>query len=439
MKEIFEYGEQVKVPDRVSLESYLYSLWREYKEVWPPKKEDDSLKKRNKYQPFLIFDGELARARNYIGFIHFEDFKVEIFPKIFKNTGDISRELMHHHLFYWFSYCNRVKFPFNQAFLDQCDIYELPELIIYLFANQIHEVVSNQPYSAYEEVSEALQTPRGRINFTRYVNRISYCNYHQIDCDYEPFVFDNSLNRTIKYCTRLLLSKARIPETQRLLNDIIFVLDEVDDQICSPQQLSTLQISPIYGDYEEIVHICSMILKNQVYSHENYDMRNWSLLFPMELIFEEFIAGFIRKHFSDRFKVEAQKSDLYLHDDPKTFNLQHDILLTDKETDEQIIIDTKYKPRWNLENSDSKKGISQSDMYQMVSYAYRRGTEKVLLIYPNTSEQLTEDYTFVIKQGNAGKNIRIKAIDVPFWSMNGCQCVDERLKGKLEQVLYDKL
>jgi len=385
-----------------------------------------------------MFDGELARARNYIGFIHFEDFKVEIFPKIFKNTTDVSKELMHRHLFYWFSYCNRVKFPFNQAFLDHCEIYELPELIIYLFANQIQEVVSGQPYSAYEEVSEALQTPRGRINFSRYVNRISYCNYHQIDCDYEPFVFDNSLNRIIKYCTRLLLSKARIPETQRLLNDIIFVLDEVDDQVCSPQQLSTLQISPIYGDYEEVANICSMILENQVYSHESYDMRNWSLLFPMEVIFEEFIAGFIRKHFSDRFKVEAQKSDLYLHDDPKTFNLQHDILLTSKETGEQIIIDTKYKPRWDLENGDSKKGISQSDMYQMVSYAYRRGTEKVLLIYPNTSEQPVEDYTFVVKNGVTDESIRIKAIDVPFWSMDDYLLVEERLMMRLKQVLVEE-
>jgi len=45
MIEIFEYGKWVKVPDRTSLESYLFSLWQEYKEVWPPKKEDDSLKR----------------------------------------------------------------------------------------------------------------------------------------------------------------------------------------------------------------------------------------------------------------------------------------------------------------------------------------------------------------------------------------------------------
>jgi 5-methylcytosine-specific restriction enzyme subunit McrC len=133
--------------------------------------------------------------------------------------------------------------------------------------------------------------------------------------------------------------------------------------------------------------------------------------------------------------VEAQKSDLYLHDDPQTFNLQHDILLTNKDTGEQIIIDTKYKPRWDLDNGDSKKGISQSDMYQMVSYAYRRGTDKVLLIHPNTSEELAEDCTFVIKQGSTDRSIEVKAVDVPFWSVDGCECVEEGLKIKLEQVL----
>lgn len=435
MNTVFEYGEKVTVPDRKPLESYLHSLWREYKGTWPSKQDNQNPEQDLDYQPFLIFDGNLARARNYIGFIHFEDFKVEIFPKIFKNTSGVSKELMHCHLFYWFGYCNRIKFPFNQAYLDSCKLYELPELMIYLFAEQIHATVSTQPYSAYEEAHEALQTPRGRINFSRYVNRISYSNYHRIDCDYEPFVFDNTLNRMIKYCTRLLLSKTRIPETQRLLNEIIFVLDEVDDQMCSIQQLPKIRISPIYSDYEEIIRVCKMILENQVYSHEDYDMRNWSLLFPMELIFEEFIAGYIRKHFGDRFKVEAQKSDLYLHNDPKTFNLQHDILLTNKKTGEQLIIDTKYKPRWNIENGDPKKGISPSDMYQMISYAYRRGTDKVLLIYPNTSEELAEDYTFVVKNGTTDETIRIKAVDVPFWSADGHEFVEERLKVKLEQVL----
>ncbi|MCQ1534513.1 hypothetical protein FTO70_02140 [Methanosarcina sp. KYL-1] len=438
MNSIFEYGKQIAVDDREGLESYLCSLWKEYKEIWPSQFENENVDPDSKFQPFLNFDGNKARARNYIGFIHFENSKIEIYPKIFKNTSGISKELIHCHLFYWFGYCKKVKFPFNQAFLDRFKIDELPELIIYLFANQIHEVVSVQPYSTYEEVQEALFTPRGRIDFDRYATRMSYGSYHLIDCDYEPFVFDNSLNRIIKYCTRLLLSKTRIPETQRILNEIIFVLDEVDDQVCSTQQLLTLKISPIYSDYEEIIQICRMILENQVYSYEDYEMKNWSLLFPMELIFEEFIAGYIQKHFSDMFKVDVQKSDIYLQTDPEVFKIKHDILLTNKETDEQIIIDTKYKPRWDLEKSDSKKGISQSDMYQMISYAYRRGTDKVLLIYPNTSEKLADDSVFLINKGTMDETIKIKAIDVPFWSLDGHSYVEENLKVKLIDILSNK-
>ena len=183
-----------------------------------------------------------------------------------------------------------------------------------------------------------------------------------------------------------------------------------------------------------------MILENQVYSYQEYEMKNWSLLFPMEYIFEEFIAGYIQKHFSDIFKVETQKSDLYLHINPKTFNLQHDILLTNKKTGEQLIVDTKYKLRWNLEKSDSKKGIAQSDMYQMISYAYRRGTDKVLLIYPNTSDKLEEDqdHLFLINNGITNETIKIKAIDAPFWSFNGHQHVEDNLKVKLGNILLNE-
>jgi 5-methylcytosine-specific restriction enzyme subunit McrC len=447
MNTIFEYGKQFAVDNRKGLESYLCSLWKEYKEILPAQHEngnsdsdsdsDLNSDSSSKYQPFLNFDGDLARARNYVGFIHFENSNIEIYPKVFRNKSEISKELMHRHLFYWFSYCKKVKFPFNQASLDRFE-FELPELILYLFAKHIHEVISLRPYSAYEEVQETLFTPRGRINFDRYASKMSRGNYHMIDCDYEPFIFDNLLNRTIKYCTRLLLSKTKVVETQRILNEIIFMLDEVDDQVCSVRQLQTVRIPQIYSDYEDVIQICHMILENQVYSYQEYELKNWSLLFPMEYIFEDFIAGYIQKYFSDTFKVEPQKSDLYLHTSPNTFNLQHDILLTNKKTGEQIIVDTKYKPRWNLEKNDPKKGIAQSDMYQMISYAYRRGTDKVLLIYPNTSDKLADDHTFLIKKGTKDETIKIKAADVPFWSLDGHLSVEEKLKVTLKD-LFDKL
>ncbi|WP_208025630.1 McrC family protein [Niastella caeni] len=397
--------------------------------------QDPNVSFRKEYQPFLSFDGEKAKANNFVGFVHCNDDFFEIYPKVFQYQPHLNKDLMHRHIFFWLSYCKKIKFPFNQSFLNNFEIDRFPELIIYLIANQINETVSARPYSAYEEIEEALLTPRGKINFNRYIRTLSLGKNQFIDCDYDPFVYDNKVNRIIKYCIRLLLTKTTIPQTLRMLNESINVLDEVDDQVCSIDQLNQIRIPTLFGEYEDVMHCCRMILENQIYSHAEYEMKNWSLLFPMEDVFEDFISGFLKEHFSQDFKIEPQKSELYLHQEPQTFNLQHDILLTNKKTKGKIIIDTKYKPRWGLKGSDNNKGVAQSDMYQMISYAYRRGTDKVILMYPNTSEKLAEDYVFNIQKSNESENIKIKVVDVPFWSSSDYKEVEPKLLIKLNNLL----
>ncbi|MDB5260727.1 MAG: hypothetical protein JWQ14_8 [Adhaeribacter sp.] len=434
---LFEHGEQITVHDRKNLEGYLFSLWKEHKGLWPGQVYTKNSPDQHNYQPFLSFDGNQAKANNYIGFITCNGISIEIYPKVFKFLPNLKKELMHRHLFFWFSYCKRIKFPFNQSFLDNFAIEHFPELIIYLMAKQILETVINQPFLTYEEMEEALSTPRGRINFNRFTKSMSYGRQHLIDCDHEPFIFDNYLNRTIKYCIRLLKAQSTQTDTQSILNEIIFLLDEVEDQVCTVGQLNRLRVPIAFEAYEDVIQSCKMILENQIYSHAEYEMKHWSLLFPMEYIFEDFISGFLKEHFSKDFIIEAQKSDLYLHQNPKTFNLQHDILIINKRTGEKIIIDAKYKPRWNLTEVDNKRGVSQTDMYQMISYAYRRGTDKVLLIYPNSSDKLIEDHVFIIPRADGKEEVKIKVIDVPFWSEYDYALIQERLFDKLKNVLFN--
>jgi 5-methylcytosine-specific restriction enzyme subunit McrC len=435
MHTLFEYSNLTPLIDRKGLEEYLHFLWQDYKNVWIDENQETNNIDNKKYQPFLSFDGEKGKANNFVGFINCNDDSLEIYPKVFKNMQNQNKDLMHRHLFFWFSYCKKIKFPFNQSFLDNFEIDRFPELIIYLIGKQINDTVSTKPFSSYEEVEEALITPRGRINFNRYTNSLSYGRNQFVDCDYEPFVFDNKINRIIKHCIRLLLTQTGIPETQRILNEIIHLLDEVEDQPCAINQLNQIKVPTLFAEYVDVMQCCRMILENQIYSHAEYEMKNWSLLFPMEYVFEDFISGFLKEHFSSDFEIESQKSELYLHQDPKTFNLQHDILLTNKKTKEKIILDTKYKPRWDLTESDTKKGVSQSDMYQMIRYAYRRGTDKVILIYPNTSEKLAEDYIFKVQKANESEEIRIKIVDVPFWSSYDQNKVESNLLIKLDNVL----
>ncbi|MER3329572.1 MAG: hypothetical protein RIF34_08355, partial [Candidatus Kapaibacterium sp.] len=102
--------------------------------------------------------------------------------------------------------------------------------------------------------------------------------------------------------------------------------------------------------------------------------------------------GFINKHISE-LGVEAQNSSMNLvtgQDGRQKFQLKPD--LSFKMDGNQWIADTKYKLVYTNEK-DTKNGISQSDLYQMVAYAIRFKSENIILFYPNNvgSDKLNSD------------------------------------------------
>jgi 5-methylcytosine-specific restriction enzyme subunit McrC len=439
---LFEYGKWAYVRDKDSLKQMLKDIWQQRlftdRETEISEAEYDS-----HYQPFLSFDDNQIRANNYVGFIQKDEDIIEIYPKVFRNLDNAKeqKELMLRHIFYWFSFCRKWKFPFNQTTLDTREIKELPELIINVIANQFLDTISKQPLTMYQPVEEAFQTPRGSINFKRYIkNGITSGNYHKVDCDYEPFLFDNKVNRIIKYCSRLLLFQTRYAENQKILQDVIFVLDEVEDLPCSVQDLERTNFNSFFEDYVTLMNSCKMILSQQLYSTNLYNLSQWCLLFPMEYIFEDFFAGFLQEKFEKDWYVEYQKSEKYLATNEvgnNVFNMQNDIFLTSKQnSDLKIIVDTKYKLRAPDFKNDLKKGINQSDLYQMVSYAFKRGCTDLLLVYPNISEAKNEPDRFEVVSGfPANDSINVTAIEIPFWSFSNF----ERLPIDLEKTMRQNL
>lgn len=423
-KLLFEYGKWEEVNNSDTLRKAAEYIWdSRISNNYTPINSEKHTNKKN-WQPFLKFQDGKIRANNYVGFIQTEDDLVEIYPKVFRNQPQDKKGMLQQ-IFFWFGYCRNWKFPFNQAQLDNAEIEEFPELIIYLIAKQFLEVLSNQPLSMYQQTEEAMISPKGSINFKRYItNSLARGNFQNVECDYEPFLFDNKVNRVIKYCSRLLINKTKFADTQHLLQEVIFILDEVEDVPCSGYDVENINLNPFFEEYHQVLNSCKLILSQQLYSNEDYNLSQWSLLFPMEYIFEDFVAGFLAYHFSKDWKIDYQKSDMYLANyelagkKQGVFNMQHDIFLTSKRNpNRQIIIDTKYKLRPNDFKQDPKKGIEQADLYQMTSYAFRRGCSEVILIYPNLSENIHKADEFEIISGfNSENKIKVTAIEIPFWT-----------------------
>ncbi len=422
------------------LENHLEQTWLDYK-TFDNQLINQELGAENgeiKGQPFIDFSRKAGlKAKNYAGFIQIGEAVIEIYPKVFEKQENLSSEIVLNHLFYWLSYSEKWKLPFSAANFEPKN-RNFPEYIMWLMAKKIDEVVSTQPMSMYQEMTETLTMPKGRINFSSNMTNITNGNWHLTDCDIEPFVFDNKVNRIIKYCTRLLQNRSNNSETQLLLSDILFIFDEVTDIICTENDLQQVKLNPFFEDYTQILFYCELILKQQLYGHQDYEFSQWNLLFKMETVFEEFVAGFMKKHFSKEWKITSQKSEKYLastDNSPKVFQMNIDIFLEHRTEKRKIIIDTKYKQRDR--SIDNKKGVSQTDLYQVLSYAYRYECNEVWLLYPNCTEIAENDKliidNFVILGANS-QEITVKAIDIPFWSVADLGIVEEKLLYLLEKL-----
>src|SRR5204863_2430406 len=86
---------------------------------------------------------------------------------------------------------------------------------------------------------------------------------------------------------------------------------------------------------------------------------------------------------------------------------------------------------------DVKKGINQNDLYQMVTYAVRRGSTNILLLYPNIGEDVNTSDSFSIESGFTGADeIEIMASEVPFWSVRDFKALDTSLHECLGTILH---
>lgn len=135
-----------------------------------------------------------------------------------------------------------------------------------------------------------------------------------------------------------------------------------------------------------------------------------ALLFPMETLFESYIATLLRRTLdAHTFTVSVQDRTYHLFDEPKAvFQMKPDIVITNTEHSTTFIMDTKWKL---LSEEKANYGISQADMYQMYAYEKKYNAESVTLLYPKTDQVQRKDIEYREAETD-GAIVRIRFVDL---------------------------
>jgi 5-methylcytosine-specific restriction enzyme subunit McrC len=403
---LFEYQykniSQDVMRDIGALESFLDEIWQNRPKSDTSNWRQTELEQQEDLgggkQRFLRLRSHEISPRNYVGVIKYNDVELNLLPKIFYSKDKTTQsdiKAINLHILYWLSYTKRIRFPKSLSNLDNIEIEDFFEVLIFAFASFTREILNNMLFQNYRDINNDVQFVKGRLDVNGYIkNNITTGHWQRITCEYNSFEVDNRFNRIIKFVSKLLLRHTSNDESQKLLQEIIIILDDVEDLRMTYEDCTKVHLNPFYSDLQAVLDYCRLFLSNSMIFHYKEKFEVFTFLLPMEQIFEEFIVGFMKENFPKESElsdwvIRSQRPQKNLSVQPKAFLMKPDIYLH-HENKPTIILDTKYKILRNP--TDPKKGVSQGDLYQMVAYAVRYNVNNIILLYPSTIEDLNIEY-----------------------------------------------
>ncbi len=327
-------------------------------------------------------------ANKFVGVVQTKWCRLTLLPKIFRKTDDNDEEHLIDYasrdLMYLLSYAYDLKTDQrSQSSFSKNQKLDFFEIFVFLFATQTLQVLERNFYHSYEKLKENLAFVKGKIMFTQHLKEnITKNRYDRIYCQYSLFQENNLFNQIIKHVATILFKKTKVLDNKNLLRKILHLFNDIDYRTCVASDTEQVTLNPTQKEFVPILNYCKLFLQNSLIKFNQNDVEIFCFLLDMNTLFEKFVAGFLKQHFPD-YSIEMQKSDKHVAENMEkrpVFQMRHDLFLT--KNDEAMIIDTKYK---KTDFNDKKGGISQSDIYQMVTYAVRRKCRNVVLLYPKYS------------------------------------------------------
>lgn len=266
------------------------------------------------------------------------------------------------------------------------------EVLIGYFLKEVSDVLKKGIRRQYKRVQARKPYLKAQLQTSKQINQRPGC-LNSFHISYDAFSPDRAENRLIRSALNQVMKWSQNSDNLRLGSELQFALDDIP---CSKNYaLDFRQWSKERSliHYRTVKPWCELILSYQSPVSLSGLHNGISMLFPMESLFEQYVAIRLGKslHHGLTLRTQASSCALVTHT-PRSgksqewFRLKPDIVVSDKSSHELLYVaDTKWK-RINEKQATAKQkyGISQSDMYQMFAYGqnYLGGSGVVYLIYP---------------------------------------------------------
>jgi 5-methylcytosine-specific restriction enzyme subunit McrC len=244
---------------------------------------------------------------------------------------------------------------------------------------------------------------------------------------YDEFSPNRAENRLVKATLLKLQQQTESAENSKEIRQLLTAFEMVDVSLNYEKDFACVVIDRNTKDYEMLMQWSKVFLFDKSFTTFSGRVNSRALLFPMEAVYESYVAKKIKNVFSpDGWRVSTQDKGLYLFIEPRRqFALRPDIVM--QNGDRIIVLDTKWKRL--IDNERANYGISQADMYQMYAYSQKYQTSEIWLLYPVTKEM--REHAPIRFDSGDGTVVQIHFVDVAH--------IEENLMELKEKIAISKI
>ncbi|WP_445612120.1 McrC family protein [Hafnia alvei] len=326
-----------------------------------------------------------VQVTSFVGVIRCPDgFQIEVLPKLGKVNGEVdARQLLIEML--------RCLGSFRHIQTDRAQLLSrrmpLLEVFISEFLRAVEHVVKRGMRSDYLSRQDNLFALRGKLRMSDHL-RHNLCRRDRFFTEFDEFSPNRPENRVLHAALRCALAWTATQANQQLARELCFAFADIPVSDQPDADFTRVHLDRGMAHYDAALGWARLILQGESPLTGQGDNRATSLLFPMEALFEAFVAKHLARQLGNGYTLRTQASSFSLvkHNKQDWFRLKPDLLVQAAKIN-QVVLDTKWKLLdAHKANGTEKYGLDQSDFYQLHAYgqSYLGGKGDVVLIYPKT-------------------------------------------------------
>lgn len=344
--------------------------------------------------------GETLTFKNYVGLIQMKNnCQIQVLPKIEFLNGeqDETKKVFMRMLRSMKDFPSKV-FSNANLKMERMNLYEI---FINMYLQEVRQLVKHGIKSSYVGVEDNLNFYKGKLLVNEHIKH-NMVHQERFYVRYDEYQVNRPENRLIKSTLLKLQNITSSVENSKTIRQLLTSFEMLPPSINFDKDFSQIVIDRNTKDYEMLMQWSKVFLKNKSFTTFSGTENARALLFPMEKVFEAYVAQNMKKVFSKyHWNVSTQDKGHYLFnklngENYRKFAIRPDLVVT-RDDNSVVILDTKWK---KLINDQCKNyGISQVDMYQMYAYAKKYSTSEVWLLYPVNTDMINQD-TIIFDSGD---------------------------------------